>query len=336
MTRRDRTRREIIALLGAAAALGPRGATAQSRERPRVVAFILTANPLAIMIGPNPAFAPARAFIHGLRDLGWLEGHNVVIERRSLKDQLERAPATMAELVARGVDVFVLGAAVSVIQAAQAATTTIPIVALFSQNDPVAAGFVASLARPGGNLTGVSQVIGHELLAKRFQLLKEVAPQTTRVAFLGTKQAWDLYRADAPPAGISVTFAQVDQAHQFAEAFAAILRDRPDALIVSGGPVIYAGLPRIVAFAADRRLPAMYIFREAVEFGGLMSYGPSVPGLFRQMARQVDSILRGARPAELPVEQPTKFDLVINLKTARAFGLDVPATMLVGADEVIE
>jgi putative ABC transport system substrate-binding protein len=332
----DRTRRGVIAFLGATAALGPLAATAQQRDRPRVVAFILSANPLAGMIGPNPTFAPARGFVHGLRDLGWVEGRNIVIERRSVEDQLERGPAVLAEVVARGVDVIVLGAAVSIIQAAQAATTTIPIVGLFSQDDPVAAGLVASLARPGGNLTGVSQAIGHELPAKRFQVLKEVAPQATRLAFLGTKPAWDLYRAGTSPKGISVFFAPIDRSDQFAEAFAAILRNRSDALIVSGGPVIYAGVPRIVAFAAENRLPAMYIFREAVEAGGLMSYGADVPGLFRQMARQVDRILRGARVADLPVEQPTKFELVINLKTAKALGLNVPSTVLVSADDVIE
>ena len=242
----------------------------------------------------------------------------------------------MAEIVARKVDVIVLGAAVSVIDASRAATKTIPIVALFSQDDPVGAGLVASLARPGGNLTGVSQAIGHELPAKRLELLREVAPQAARLTFLGTAPAWNLYKAGIGPAGVSVSFVEIDRANQFADAFAAIRRDRPDALMISGGPVIYAELPRIVAFAAEHRLPAMYIFREAVEIGGLMSYGANVPNLFRQMSRQVDSILRGARPAELPIEQPTKFDLVVNLKTAKTLGLNVPATLLVGADDVIE
>jgi putative ABC transport system substrate-binding protein len=326
----------MIALLGATAALGPLAARAQQRDRPRVVAFILSANTLAGMMGPNPAFAPARGFVHGLRDLGWVEGRNIVIERRSVKGHLEHAPAVLAEMVGLDVDVIVLGAAVSVIQAAQAATTTIPIVGLFSQDDPVAAGLVTSLARPGGNLTGVSQAIGHELPAKRFELLKEVVPHATRLAFLGTKPAWDLYRAGSSPAGVSVFFAEIHRSDQFAEAFAAILRNRSDALMVSGGPVIYAEVARIAAFAAENRLPAMYIFREAVESGGLMSYGADVPNLFRQMARQVDRILKGARPADLPVEQSTKFELVVNLKTAKALGLTVPATVLVSADEVIE
>jgi putative ABC transport system substrate-binding protein len=219
--------------------------------------------------------------------------------------------------------------------AAQQATRSIPTVGIFTL-DPAAAGFVASLARPGGNLTGVTTTTGRELDEKRLQLLKELAPGVVRVAFLGTGSAWEAYRRGAEATVLPPVVAHVTRAEDLDEALALVGRERTDALLVSHGPVMLFAAPRIASFAGAQRLPAVYPWREAVEAGGLMSYGVSVQGLFQQAAGLIDQILKGAKPAELPVQQPTKIELVINLKAAKALGLTVPATLLARADEVIE
>ncbi len=322
-------------MAAAAAVAAPSAAAAQQKGKLPVVALVLFTAPARDMAGPDPVFPVARAFVHGMRDLGWIDGRNVVIERRSMEGRPEHAPGIIADLAARGVDVLVMSGAVWLLQAAQRVTRTIPIVTLFAE-DPVAAGLIASLARPGGNLTGVTAEAGPELIGKRVQLLRELLPRVSRIAFLGTTESWATYRADSGEAKASLIFARVDRPDDYPEAFAAVARERVDALVVLRGPVAFANAPRIVAFAAENRLPAIYPFREAVEGGGLMSYGASVPDMFGQTAGYADRILKGARPAEMPIEQPRRFELAINLKTARALGLTVPPALLGVADVVIE
>ena len=328
-------RREFITLLGGAAVAGSLPSAAQQPKRLPVVALVFGAAPLAEVVGPDPIAPPARGFVRGLRDLGWIDGRNVVIERRSADGEPQRAPAIFAELLARDVDVIMLGGARWLIDAARAATRTIPTVTVFL-DDPVAAGLISNLARPGGNLTGVTLTTGPEFHGKRLQLLTELAPRITRVAFLGVPEVLEQYRGVARPAGVAVIPFQIEVAEQYDEAFATILREGADALMVSSGAVNYVGAKRVVTFAAESRLPAMYASREAVDAGGLMSYGTSVPGVWRQAARLVDRILKGAKPGDVPVEEPTTFELVINARTAKALGLTIPQSLIARADEVIE
>lgn len=330
-------RRQFVgtAMIGALAAPLASAVRAQQSARKPVVAFVFSASPVADMLGPDPALPIFRAFVHGLRDLGWVEGRNVVIERRSAEGYPERAQSIFADLVARGIDVIALGAADWLRQAAQQATSAIPLVALFPE-DPVAAGLVASLARPGGNLTGVTMITGQEIIGKRLQLLREMAPRAARIAFLGPRRGIEAYRADVKSDPAIEVFARFDRPEEYPEAFAMVLRERADALLVLGGPIIFVNVARIATFAAENRLPAIYSIREAVEAGGLMSYGASTAGLFRQMSGLVDRILKGARPAELPIEQPREYELAINVKTAQALGLTVPPALLGVADLVIE
>ena len=328
-------RREFIALLGGAAAHALPAAAQQQKRLPVVALVFIDIRDVADMAGPDPVFPVARAFVHGLRDLGWIDGRTVVIERHSSGNDPQRAPAIFAGLLARGADVIALGGARWLHEAALAATRTIPIVALFSE-DPVAAGRIASLARPGGNLTGVVQATGPEFFAKRLQLLLELAPRATRVAFLAPSGVLEQFRSVAPPGGVTIVPVEIDVATQFDAAFATILRERADALMVGGSAVMYGNAERLVAFAAANRLPAMHAFREAVDGGGLMSYATNVPGIFRQMARLTARFLEGARPGDIPAELPVKFELVINLKTAAALGLAVPPSIMARADEVIE
>jgi putative tryptophan/tyrosine transport system substrate-binding protein len=326
-------RRAFIALLTGTAACASLPALAQAPRR--TVALVLTSVPAAEITGPDPAFAPARAFVHELRDLGWTEGNTISIERLSLEGNSQSAPALLADLVARKVDVIALGGARWLHDAALSVTRTTPLVTLF-QDDPVAAGLIASLARPGGNLTGVAQTTGPEFFRKRLQLLKEIAPRISRVAFLGPQSVLRQDRQVTAAAGVAMIPVQVDIVDQLDAAFETIRRERADGLMVAGSAITYGYSPRIVAFAARERLPAVHAFREAVADGGLMSYGTSIPGIFRQMARLTDRILKGARPNDLPAEQAATFELVINAATAKSLGLEVPSTMLALADEVIE
>jgi len=327
-------RRQFIAILGALAA-PPLIARAQQRGRLPVVGLVFAATPISRMVGSNPTEPLARTFIRGLRDLGWIDGQTVVVERRSAEGEPANAASILGELVVRRADVIVVAGAPWLLQAAQRATLDIPIVALF-QDDPAAAGRIASFGSPGGNLTGLTGETGAELIGKRLQLLKELAPRISRVVYLGTRQSWEASRGEGDAVGLVPVFAEIDRADQFADAFAGALQDRVDALIVLSSPVIYTGLSRIVSFAAENRLPAIYPFREAVSAGGLMSYGASVADLFGRTAGYVDRILKGAKPGDLPVEQATKFELVINLKAAKALGVAVPPTLLARADEIIE
>ena len=328
-------RREFIALLGGATVARVVPAGAQRADRLPVVALVFGSASLAEMVGSDPTNLVARGFVHGLRDLGWIDERTIIIERRTAEGQPQRAPAIIAELLARGVDVIVLASARWLLEAAQQATRTVPIITEF-RDDPVAAGLISGLARPGGNLTGVTSTTGPEFDAKRLQLLLEVAPRLARTAFLATRDVLEQYRSGAAPPGVTVVPVLVEVAEQYEKAFAVILRERVDSLMVSSSPVNYNHAQRISTFASTNSLPAIYAFREAVVIGGLMSYGTSIPGIFQQAARMVDRILKGAQPGDLPTEQPTKFELVINLKTAKAQKLTIPPSLLARVDEVIE
>lgn len=327
-------RREVITLLGGAALAPTLPAQAQQPKRLPVVA-IVSSVPLADMVGPEPHNRPLRAFLDGLRELGWIEGRTFTTERRSAEGEPERAPAIFAALLGHGVDVIFVGGTSWLVPAAQAATQTVPIVALFGE-DPVAAGLIASLARPGGNLTGATRTTGPEIYGKWLQLLRELAPGSSRTAFLAPKEVLEAFRHVARPAGLTVLPVQVDVAGQLDAAFAVVLREGADSLMVPSGPQFHVNRQRIAAFAAEQKLPALYAIRDTVDAGGLMSYGPSVPAQFRHVARTVDRLFKGANPADLPVERPTTFELVINAKTAKVLGLAIPPNLLARADEVIE
>jgi putative ABC transport system substrate-binding protein len=328
-------RRGFIAGVGGMVLSKPLAARAQQTGRLPIVAFVHAVIAPAEMAGPDPISPLARAFVRSLHDFGWIEGRTIAIERRSAEGQPQRAPGIFTDLVSRGVDVIAMGGSRWLREAAQHATKTIPTVALFDA-DPVAEGLVPSLARPGGNLTGVTVSTGGEFLAKRLQYLKELAPRVTRVACLASSEVWESYRHGAAAADIPPVFAPVDRSEQFEEAFATILRERADALLTEGSPIIYAQRTRIVTFAAEHRLPAAFNNRESVEEGGLMSYGVKASGLFSDLASYVDRILKGAKPPDLPIEQPTRFELLINDRTAKVLGLAIPRTLLALADEVIE
>jgi putative ABC transport system substrate-binding protein len=329
-------RRQFLALAGAAALAGPAATHAQQQSRRLpVVGFALQNAPAAGMVGPDPTYAVARDFIHGLRDLGWIDGRTIHIERLTAEGQPDRAPGLVANILAKSPDVIFVGAGVWLLDATRQATRTIPTVVIFSF-DPVAAGLLPSLARPGGNLTGVTGTTGRELDEKRLQLLREMAPGLARPAFLGTQQAWDTYRGPAAAAVLPPIFARVERPEDFDAAFASLRRERADAVMVGHGPVLHVNAQRIANFATAHRLPSIYPWREGADAGGLITYGTNAVGLFRQAASYVDRILRGARPAEMAIEQPTRFELVINKRTADALGLTIPPTLLISADEVIE
>jgi putative ABC transport system substrate-binding protein len=292
--------------------------------------------------GPPPSAPTAQmqAFQQGLRDLGYVEGQNLVIEYRYGEGKAERLREVAAELVQLPVDVIVTVGA-SGTRGAQHATRTIPIV-MTGNYDPVGQGFVASLARPGGNITGLS-FQGTDLPGKRLELLKETVPQSTRIAVLanpaspGHVPLLHNLTVAAEALKLSLHVMEVHRAEALDDAFAAMTRAGADALIVFAEPqVITPQRGRIAALAATSRLPAMYDNKTYVEAGGLMSYGAHLPDIYRRAVIYVDKILHGAKPADLPVEQPTKFELVINLKTAKALGLTIPPSLLLLADEVIQ
>jgi putative ABC transport system substrate-binding protein len=320
----------VILALGLLAA--PLAADAQPPPKvPRI--GILWASPIS-------ANAHLReAFRQGLRELGYVEGQNVAIEFRYAEGKLERLPDLAAELVRLKVDVIVATNTPTALAAKQA-TRTIPIVVSVS-GDPVESGLVASLARPGGNVTGLSLMVP-ELAGKRLQLLKEVVPGTSRVAVLSnpTNPYTGLVvretQAAARVLGVQLQPLEVRAAEDIDRAFQAAIRGRANALIVVDDGLVFTHRARIVALAAKSRLPAIYPFREPVEAGGLMSYATNLADSNRRAATYVDKILKGAKPADLPVEQPTRFELVINMKTAKSLGLTIPQTVLIRADHVIQ
>jgi putative tryptophan/tyrosine transport system substrate-binding protein len=286
---------------------------------------------------PAPPAFPLTALREGLRELGYRAGDTVTLEERWAAGEIARLPALAAELVRLPVDVIVASGA-SAVRAAQAATRSIPIV-IAGASDPVAEGLVTSLARPGGNVTGLAVLAGREVEGKRLELLKEAIPTATRVAVVLDSTS----RLDATPLreaarglGLTLLFsAETATPDEFRSAFAAMITNGADALYAPETPVNARHRDLIVELAAQHRLPAMSASREFVEAGGLMAYGPSFAALFRRAAVYVDKILKGAQPADLPVEQPTHFELVINLNAAQALGLALPPTLLFLADEVI-
>ena len=278
------------------------------------------------------------AFRQGLRELGYVEGKSIVIEWRYVEGKLDRLPALAAELVRLKVDVIVTSGSVTT-RPAKAATVTIPIV-MTQDPDPIGNGFVASLARPGGNITGLSN-LNRELSGKRLEVLKEVVPRLSHVTVFGTStfpgNAQNLKEAELAAAalGVQVRYLDVLDPKDIETAFQMASKGRAEAVLTLGGSVLNTQRTRVVKFAAESRLPAMYTIREYVEVGGLMSYGVSVTDLDRRAATYVDKILKGAKPADLPVEQPTKFEFIINLKAAKQIGLTIPPNVLVRADKVI-
>jgi putative ABC transport system substrate-binding protein len=285
--------------------------------------------------------APALSapFFKALRELGWVEGKNVAFEHRYAENRLERLPELAADLVRRRVDVIAAAGTLAPL-AAKRATTTIPIV-MTAAGDPLGSGLVASLARPDGNVTGMS-LMATDLGAKRLELLKEVVPRLSRVVVLWNADnpysvlVFKETQAGGRTLGIEVRSLEVRGPDDFDSAFEAAKGLRPDALITVEDPLTGDHRTRIAEFTARQQLPSLHGIRDFVAAGGLISYGPSIADLFRRAAYYVDKILRGAKPADLPVQQPTKFEMVINLKTAKALGLTVPATLLAQADEVIE
>ncbi len=294
-------------------------------------------------LSPNSPSDPARqhrleAFRQGLRELGYVEGQNIAVEPRWAEDKYDRLPALAADLVRSKVAVIVT-VGVPATQAAQQATRTIPIV-MAVVIDPIGTGLIASLARPGGNVTGQSLVLP-ELVGKQLQLLKELAPQVSRVALLWNPanpgSAPQLREAEVAARALGVRLQRLEarEPQEIDSAFAAMTRERAGALMVLVDAMLLAQRTRIAGLAARRRLPAVYGLREHAEAGGLMVYGANPLDLERRAATYVDKILKGRKPADLPVEQPTKFELVINLKTAKALGLTIPPSILIRADEVI-
>jgi len=278
-------------------------------------------------------------FLQGLRDLGYVEGQNLVIEHRGAEQQLARLPELAAELVRLQVDVIVTTGGLPATRAAQRATSTIPIV-MAEAGDPVGGGLVASLARPGGNVTGLS-VMDPGLTEKRLQLLKEVAPTIARVAVLynpdfpATVVMMRDAQAAAPTLGLRILPMEVQAPDELDNQFAAMISLGADAVLTFGDPFTSMLRTRLLALAAKNRLPAMHVLRDLVQGGGLMAYGPSFPNMYRRAAYYVDRILKGTKPADLPVEQPMRFELVINLKAAKALGLTIPPVVLFQADEVL-
>ena len=288
--------------------------------------------------GSPPNSERTDAFRLGLRELGHVEGKNIVIEWRSAEGKLDRLPALAADLVRLKVDMIVTPGATST-RAAKEATSTIPIV-MTQDPDPIGNGFVASLARPGGNITGLSN-LNRELSGKRLELLKEVVPKLSRVAVFGTStfpgnaQNKKETELAAGALGVKLQYLDVLGPKDIDAAFRGASKGRAEAVLAMGGGVLNSLRAQIVELAAKSRLPAIYFFREFVEDGGLMSYGVSLTDLDHRAAVYVDKILKGAKPADLPVEQPTKFEFIINLKAAKQIGLTIPPNVLARADKVI-
>jgi len=296
------------------------------------------------LLATNRAVAPRHvdAFLQGLRDLGYVEGRNLVIEYRDAEGKLERLPTLAAELVALKVDVIVAATTPGALAAKQA-TKTIPIVFAVAA-DPVTDGLVASLARPGGNVTG-SSYLGTDLIGKLLELLKQAVPGVVRVAvlrqpsFVPERTEKDIQKGAEVAAralGLQLHFVEARGPDDFERAFLDMTKARAGALMALGGNMFFSERRRLVNLAATNRLPGVYGLREYVDAGGLMSYGANQVDLFRSAATYVDKILKGAKPGDLPVEQPTKFELVINLRTAKALGLTIPQSVLGRADEVIQ
>jgi ABC-type uncharacterized transport system substrate-binding protein len=304
---------------------------AEAQEQPRVTRRI---GLLALRTAEAGRF-PFQPFVRRLRELGWIEGQNITIERRYTNESNARLPDLAAELVRLKVDVIVVRDSVA-IRPATEATKTIPIVFMVS-GDPVATGLIDSLARPGGNITGLTN-ISPQLAGKRLELLKEAVPGVSNVAVLGpaANPDWKEVAFAAQQLGVHLQILHVQKADQFEKAFEAAIKGRAKALMVLPSSFTNSHRKEIVRLAANRRLPSMYAVSTFVTAGGLMSYGPNLDALQARAAYYVDKILRGAKPADLPVEQPMKFEFVVNLKTAKQIGLTIPPNVLARADKVIK
>ena len=320
----------IMGILTVALLAAPDGAEAQPASKLARIGVLRTG------ASPDPN---VDAFRLGLRELGYVEGQTVTLEYRWAGGRADRLPRLATELIEARVDVIVTAGEAAIV-AAQRATTTIPIV-FTSTSDPVGSGLVVSLARPGGNITGLSMQ-NPELTGKRFELLKETLPKARRIAVTWNpaRRGMDLRFKQAEPAarafGFALQWHEVRSSGDFDRLRAALERDRPDALMAFTDSVVFSQRKHLLEIMAKVGTPAMYETREWVEAGGLMAYGPHLPDLFRRSAGYVDKILKGARPADLPIQQPTKFELVINLRTAKAIGLTIPRPVLLRADDVIQ
>jgi putative tryptophan/tyrosine transport system substrate-binding protein len=323
-------RRTLIRGLSTLAVLAPIAAYSQTLAKAARVGLLMTTTPVA-------ASHIVVAFADGLRALGYIEGKNLVLEYRWAEGRPERLDELAADLVQQPVDVIVASSQAAAL-AAKRATTTIPIV-MVNATDPVEAALVSSLARPGGNVTGLSQQLTPEICAKQLQLLKEVLTKAVRVAVLrssATTVALRDYEAAGRTLELQVKIVNVRDRDDLKRAFATMARERVDALVVPADPFLFTERLRVVERAREHRLPAMCATREFVEAGALMSYSVRLSEQFRRAALFVDKILRGASPATLPVESPSQYELIINLKTAKALGLTIPPSLLLRADQVIE
>jgi putative ABC transport system substrate-binding protein len=324
-------RRELILLLGGAVTV-PHTLRAQQKAMP-VIGFFHLAS-------PGAAASFVAAFHQGLRETGYVEGQNVAIEYRWAEFRADRFPALIADLIARKVEVIMIGSDPRAVLAAKNATSTIPIV--FSAiSDPVALGLVASLARPGGNVTGVSPM-NTELMPKRLELLSELVPQAGAIALLvnpdnpPTERVMRDVQEAARSKGAQLHILNAGTENEIDAAFASLVQLQAGALLIFGDPFFGARRNQLVALASRHAVPAIYPWREATAAGGLISYGSNIPSAYREAGILVARILKGEKPADLPVTQPTKFELVINLNTAKALGLTVPQSILARADDVIE
>ncbi len=325
-------RRKLLVTLGAGALAfaAPPGSFGQQQGKVWRVGILSPTS--ASLSSPNTG-----AFLKGMRELGYVEGKNLVIEWRFADGKLERLPDLAAELVQLKVDIIVTAGATA-ISAAQKATTTIPIV-MASTGDPVGSGFVKSLARPGGNITGLSNMAG-DIAAKFIDLLRSVVPKLSRVAMLTPSTTYGelskSVQAAAQKAGVKTLVAEASTPQEIENAFSMMVREKADAVFV-GSPTVFAQQHRQIAeLALKYRMPSLFQDRVTVEAGGLMSYGQKLTDSYQRSATYVDKILKGAKPGDLPVEQPVSFELVVNLKTAKALGLTIPQSLLLRADEVIQ
>lgn len=326
-------RRTFISLLGGGA-VWPLTANAQHPARVRTIGFLLPGGSRTTVVR-----AQLEAFRQALKEYGWIEGQNISVEYRFAEGHEDALAEIAVELVRLQMDVIVTEGTAAT-RAAKTVTQTIPIV-MATSTDPVGNGLVASLDRPGGNVTGPSLQTA-ELAGKRLQLLTEIVPGLARVAILSnplnpsTAAVVEQTKAAAQSLGVEIHVVEVPRPDQFESAFAALTRARAGALIVLPDPMLYGQYPRVVTFTTASHLPALFPEKQVVEAGGLIAYGPSIPASFRRAAAYVDKILRGAKAADLPVEQPTTFELVVNLQTATAIGVIIPTSVLVRADEIIE